>query len=89
MKTTTCLFVIICFAVNAICQSNSTSSWAIIDNDFETIALANSFYEDENGFVAGGTAGGDPLLLLFVFNDFFICNNVFMYSCSNSASNPV
>jgi len=41
-----------------------TSTWAIIDKDFATIALANSFWADNNGYVAGGTASGAPILYL-------------------------
>jgi len=62
-RSTSCLGIfVLCISIASVfCQSSS--SWAIIDNDFETIALANSFYADENGFVAGGTASGEPLLL--------------------------
>lgn len=56
------VFIALCISIaSVVCQSSS--SWAIIDNDFETIALANSFYADQNGYVAGGTASGEPLLL--------------------------
>jgi hypothetical protein len=65
MKGVATVFLSLAFLVCIV--TSQTSTWSIIDKDFATIALANSFWADNNGYVAGGTAAGAPILYLFVF----------------------
>jgi len=58
LLTVLSLFLVINSSVTA-----QTASWAIVDGNFATIAMSNSFQTDESGWIAGGTASLEPLVI--------------------------
>lgn len=56
--------VLIACLVALVPLASATQQWAMIDNDYTTIALACSFYDQDTGYVAGGTAAVQSEILL-------------------------
>jgi hypothetical protein len=64
MASARALFVLFVLATSLLCLlAPAATQWKVVQRDFATIAMSNSFVSETQGWIVGGTSGMQPLFL--------------------------